>query len=587
MSFDGIVMRAVSLELDQLLCGARIDKIYQPLPHEIIILLRQKGQNYKLLISAHAQEARIHLVTQSKPNPAEPPLFCMVLRKHLEGGKIVSITQQGLERVLDITCEVMDELGDLVTRKLMVEIMGRHSNIILINPQNNKILDAIHRVPHTVSRYRQVLPGLPYQAPPPQKKINPWEVNEEEFYARFLANPLSQPVSKAILNTYSGLGPQTVEIIITRGGLNPSLPLEYCGQYELTKLWLAFKEAAYAIYHGSFTPEVLMLNKKTRTFSALALTHFTTGERISFPTMNEALDYFYRHKEETNTFQQKKADIEHLLKKEIERCEKKAGLQEQTVLEAQDTEKYRLWGELLMAHLHQLKPGKEVQVINYYSPASETLTIPLDEHLSVLENAQVYFNKYQKAKNAAHKAKEHLAETRAELDYLYSLSASLDTVTSVQEVDEIKEEFREAGYLKTVTPQKGKIPVKENTSPQKVIVDGWEIYYGKNNKQNDLLTMKMAKADDVWLHTKDIPGSHVIIKNPEGKAVPDNILEAAALLAAYHSKVRNSTHVPIDYTLRKHVRKPKGAKPGMVIYDNQRTIYITPELERIKNILGE
>lgn len=586
MSYDGIVMRAVALELNRLLPGARIDKIYQPGKSEIILALRQPGHSYKLLLSAQAQEAAVFLTTSSRSNPQEPPLFCMVLRKHLEGGKILSVTQQGLERVLEICCESYDDMGDKVRRKIMVEVMGKHSNVILLDPQTNKIIDSIQRITPAVSRYRQILPGFIYQSPPPQDKVTPWEVEEEAFYRVLMGQPLSQKLSKAVLNLFAGLSPQSAEEIIRRANLDPALSIEFCGEYELSKLWRAFNQTARDIENGQFASEVVALDENPLTFSALALTQYPQTQRRSFNSMNEALDFFYSYRRTTNILQQKKGDLAQIIKKELERCERKAGLQMHTVQEAVNSEHFRLWGELLTAYQHSLTFGREVEVVNYHDPDQRTLTIPLEEDLSILDNAQRYYKKYQKAKQAAAQAQTHLTETRSELEYLYSLASSLEAVTTLQEVDEIKEELQESGYLKAP-------PVKKKTKgiagpaslPAKLTREGWDIYYGKNNKQNDLIVTKLAKPDDVWFHTKDIPGSHVLIKNPGNNPIPDRILESAALLAAYHSRARLSTHVPVDYTFKKHVWKQKGTRPGMVNYDHQRTIYVTPHLEKIEELM--
>lgn len=578
MSYDGIVMRAVALELNQALAGARIDKIYQPTKGEIILQLRQIGQNYRLLLSAQAQEAAVFLSTRTSPNPAAPPLFCMVLRKHLEGGRITAVFQQGLERILEITIETYNEMGDRVNRKLTAEIMGKHSNIVLLDPATNKILDSIYRIPSSVSSYRQVLPGLVYTPPPPQDKYLPWAIGQEDFMNKLLDMPLSQKLSKIILNLFSGLGPQSCEEIIARAGLDPSLALEFCGEYELNRLWQCFSMTADAIKNGCFNPEVIIRNEKPLTFSALALTHFPEESRRSFPSMNEALDFFYSCRKKSNAFQQKKGDLLQRIKHETDRCEKKASIQEETMRIAAEAEKYKFWGQLLTASQYELAQGPEVRVRDYHSLQESFVTIPLDESVSIMENAQIYFKKYQKARNAARQAQIHLRETRQELVYLYSLAASLENVTSLAEAEEIREELQEAGYIKApVLKKKNKAaPPREASKPEKVEIQGWEIYYGKNNKQNDLLTMKIAKPEDTWLHTKDIPGSHVIIKNPASKPIPPEVLETAALLAAYNSKARFSTQVPVDYTLKKNVWKQKGAKPGMVNYDKQRTIYVTP-----------
>lgn len=583
MSYDGIVMRAIVLELDQLLKGARIDKIFQPNKNEVIINVRQPGHNYKLMLSALAQEAGVYLTARHSINPATPPLFCMLLRKHLEGGRILGFSQLSLERIIEMTCEVIDDFGEPALRKLVIEIMGKHSNIILLDPCNNRIIDSICRITPVISRYRQVLPGLSYQTPPPQDKLIPWEVNQESFNEKLYSFSLSQTLYKALLSSFLGFGPQTVEEIIYRSGLSSTLTIDYCGEYELNKLWRSFKQISENIELGSFSPEIVLIDDIPHTFSAIALTHYANGTRQAFYSMNETVDIFYTHKNRANQFQQKKNDLLQIIKKENERCEKKAGLQLTTIKEAANSDHYRLWGELLTSHLHTLKPGKEAKVANFYSPEYTTEVIQLDEDLSILENAQNYFNKYRKAKNAAQKAQPQYDETMAECAYLSSLTASLDNVNTLSEIDEIRDELRESGYVKTVIAKnsKSKPHTLEATPPLKLVFDSWEIYVGKNNRQNDLLVTKISKPEDLWLHTKDIPGSHVIIKSKGTTAIPNEILEKAALLAAYHSKARNSTNVPVDYTLRKHVWKLRGAKPGMVHYENQRTIFVTPEKEKV------
>lgn len=587
MSYDGIVLRAAALELDNTLKHARIEKIYQPTKNELLIHFRQPGQTHKLLISTLTQEAGIYLTTQTRQNPSQPPLFCMVLRKHLENGKILSIRQIDLERVLEITCEVIDELGEQSQRKLIVEIMGKHSNIILVEQKENKILDAIHRVSSAVSRYRQILPGMIYQNPPPQEKKIAWEIQEDDFYELMLSQPLSQNIKKALLNLFSGLGPQTVSEIIFRTNLDPLLTIEYCGEYELNKLWQALSSMALKVKKGEFSPEVIVEKNIPQAFSAIALTHFPASSRRPYTVMNEALDFYFSYKKSANTIQQKKTDLQQIIKKEISRCEKKAAIQLQAINDAQEKEEYRLWGELLTAYLHNLKPGKEVTVTNYYDPEGKSITIPLDEQLSLSENAQHYFQKYQKAKNTSYQAQIQLNETQAELDYLESLANSLDNVTTLFDLQEVRTELIEAKYLKT-TPQKikNKELKQEKSSPTKLIFNDWEIYFGKNNYQNDQVTMKIAKPQDMWLHTKDIPGAHVLIRNPQEKTIPNQILECAALIAAYYSRARNSTHVPVDYTLKKHVWKLKGAKPGMVYYENQKTVYVTPSKDTLESLLG-
>lgn len=587
MSYDGIVLRAVALELDRLLKGARIDKIFQPNRNEVLINMRQPGHNYRLMLSSSAQEPGVYLTTRPSSNPMTPPLFCMLLRKHLEGGRILGFSQFSLERIIEMTCEVIDDFGDTVLRKLIIEIMGKHSNIILVDPSNNKIIDAVYRVTPAVSRYRQVLPGLFYEAPPPQHKLIPSETSQESFVEKLFSYSLSQTISKIILSSFLGFGPQTVEEIIYRSGLSPNLTLEYCGEYEMNKLWRSFKQISETILHGNFSPEIVYDHEIPLAFSSIALTQYAEHTRQPYASMSEAVDIFYSHKSKTNQFLQKKNDLMQIIKKEIDRNEKKAGLQLATINEAADSEHFRLWGELLTAQLHSLKPGKKAEVINFYSPEADYVIIPLEENLSILENAQRYFQKYRKAKNSAQKTLPLYEETQTELAYLSSITAALENVSTLAEIEEIRDELKDAGYIKITLAKnsKSKTPASTPTAPLRLLLDGFDVYVGKNNKQNDQLVTKIARPDDLWLHTKDIPGSHVVIKNKGTLAIPDEILEKAALLAAYYSKARNSTNVPVDYTLRKHVWKLKGAKPGMVHYENQRTVFVTPDKDLINSLL--
>ncbi|HHY05588.1 MAG TPA: fibronectin/fibrinogen-binding protein, partial [Clostridia bacterium] len=347
MSFDGIALRTITTELEKKLCGARIDKIYQPQKQQIILHLHQKGISYKLLLSSLAQEARVHLVSQTASNPAQPPLFCMVLRKHLEGGRILSFTQPGLERILEINCEVLNELGDKTERKMIIEIMGKHSNILLVNPEENKIIDALKRVPVSLSRYRQVLPGLAYQYPPPQDKIIPWQTEQKVFYERLLSLPLTTKLNKALLKTCQGLSPQSINELIFRTGLEPHLALEYCGEYELSVLWQKLEQLGTQLEQEKLSPEIIMQDNVPLAFSAFALTSYPSAMRHGFPEMSEAIEFYYLHQNKVTTKQQITDKLTHIISKEIQRCEKKAALQLETIQEAKNAEQYRLWGELL------------------------------------------------------------------------------------------------------------------------------------------------------------------------------------------------------------------------------------------------
>jgi predicted ribosome quality control (RQC) complex YloA/Tae2 family protein len=578
MAYEGIVLRAVAHELNERLEGARVDKIYQPNRHEVVLGVRSRGQSGKLLFSTLAQEARVHLTTSKTPNPASPPLFCMVLRKHLEGGRILSVAQQGFDRILILTVQTVNEVGDSVRRQLAAEIMGKHSNLILVDPAENKIIDAIHRVPPDMSRYRRVLPGCPYQSPPSQEKTALWDETEEGLTQRLTAQDLSKPLDRILLSLYGGIGPQTAQEILFRAGLRPTDALEFCGQYEIRRLWRAIADLGQDLKAHRYTPELLT---DARLFSAVALTQFPEGDRRAYSNMNDALDQFYQNQGVLNLLRQRRNDLDQILRREQERCEKKAGLQWETVQEAEKVGHLRLYGELLTANLHQISQGTEASVHNFYEPDDAPAVIPMDPRLTPSENAQAYFRRYRKARHGAEIAAVHYDETLRELTYLDSVQTAVHQSETLEGLLEIKEELQDSGYIKKEPASRKKI-VKQ---PERAVADnigktvylGFEIYCGKNNKQNDFLTMKMAKGEDIWLHTKDIPGSHVLIKNRGGRPVPQEVLDKAARWAAWHSKARQSSKAPVDYTERKNVWKPNGARPGMALYKNQQTLYVSPE----------
>lgn len=585
MSYDGIVLRAVAHECSQRLIGGRIDKIAQPNRNEIIMTLRNQSQNYKLLFSTLAQEARVHFTTSTAPNPPQPPLFCMVLRKHLEGGKVLSIRQSGLDRILVMSVQVTDEMGDLVERQLIAEIMGKHSNLILLDPASHRIIDSIHRIPATVSRYRQVLPGFEYVAPPAQDKLPLWEETEDQIGSRLLSVGLNKALDKLLLAVYAGIGPQTVQELLHRAGFEPSQNLEFFGQYEYHRLFQVIHSMGTDLAQNLYHPETILVEGIPKTFSAIALTQYPSHQRKVFDSVNELLDFYYQNRGTYNLFRQKQTDMEQVIRREQERCEKKAGLQAAAIQAAKEAQRWRLYGDLLMAHAYQLPQGAEAMVPNYFEPDAPDVLVPMDPTLTPLQNAQNYFKRYQKAQHTARQAQSPYEETLQELAYLDSIGASLSTVTELSELAEIKEELQEAGYIKAESAKtrktgrggKSSKPGKKTAvqpSPGQITIDGFQILYGKNNRQNDFLTMKIARNGDLWLHTQKIPSAHVIIRNSDRREIPDSVIQAAAKLCVWNSKAKLSLQVPVDYTQRQNVWKPKGAKPGMVLYENYRTIFV-------------
>ncbi len=580
MSFDGLVMTAVKNELQETIIGGRIEKIYQPLAHEILLIIQKNRNKFRLLISADARDARIHLTREIKTNPITPPLFCMVLRKHLEGGRILNMEQSGLERVLSIRVEAVDELGMLSEKILVVEVMSKHSNIILVDPAVNMILDGINRYSYATSRHREVLPGRQYIPPPESGKINPLEADEETFRAALWSPDLDIPLDKLILHKFLGFSPQTCHEIVVRTGIDPAASNQYLGELELYLLWKEFKSIRDDAVSGRFEATICYGGDYPQTFSAIKLTQFPEtccrSGRIS-----EILDEFFSVKKKREQFAQAAADLQKTISREIKKCRKKFAIHEETLGKAKETNKFKVLGELITANIFRVPKGCEsIEVINYYDPEEKLVTVQMDPQLSPAENAQAYFKKYAKARNSQTIAQEYLNEIKAELAYLESVMVAIDQAEHINDLSEIKSELVKEGYIKAepVSKETKKQGLAPTPAPITFISqEGLEILVGRNNRQNDYLTMKLARPDDIWLHAKDTPGSHVIIRHPDAGRVNPRTLQEAAEIAAYYSKAKQSSKVPVDYTPRKHVRKPKGAKPGMVIYENQKTVIVEPK----------
>ncbi|OEF99094.1 hypothetical protein BHF71_02615 [Vulcanibacillus modesticaldus] len=565
MAFDGFVIRALVHELSEKLLHTKIHKIYQPHQTDLLFILRGYGTNHSLLISANPTYPRMHLTKRNFVNPTEPPMFCMLLRKHLEGGIIEKIYQIDNERIIYIDVKVRDELGDFHQKRLIVEIMGRHSNIILINPDNNLILDGINHVTAAVSSYRQVLPGKEYIAPPKQNKLNPLTLEQEQFFSLIKLN--EGKIDKQFVNNFTGMSPTIAKEILYRAGLPTK-----------ENLWNAFYDWMEKTNNHNYNPAIVVSKEKTD-FSIFPLNHLS-GETTSFESINECIEEFYDKKAERNAIRQKTLDLMRFLVTEKQKSEKKIEYLYQDLKEADQAEKFKLYGELITAHLYQIKRGdKEAHVVNYYDENQKMITIPLNPFKTPSENAQHFFKKYNKLKNSREYIETQLTKTKEEIAYLETIITQLENA-SIQDIEDIREELVEQGYLKERKRKKHK---KRNVPEIEKFIssEGYTIYVGKNNRQNEYLTHKLASALDTWLHTKDIPGSHVVIKSKEfGEAT----LNEAAIIAAYYSKAKNSSNVPVDYTLIKYVKKPSGAKPGFVIYEKQKTLFVTPDETLIDNL---
>lgn len=579
MAFDGIVLRAVAHELMRTIAGGRVDKIYQPLPRDLLFTIRNRGRNYRLLLSANPSYPRVCLSERYKgQNPVEPPMFCMLLRKHLEGGRVTGIRQVDNERILLLDVENRNELGDISERRLVIEIMGRHSNIILIDPETHRILDGIVHVNFGTSRHREVLPGRPYIAPPEQGKISPFAETEAGFLAKRQAD--GSPFDKFVVNAYSGISPLIGRELAYRVGLAESGSHPEDGQpldnaAIPAREWLIFKEFMEPLRSHRYSP-TLVVDKSGRpkAFSAVRLTH-VAGDAQEWESVSACIEQFFWEKSWRDMLRQKAGDIERVLVAELEKDRNKLEKFRQALTEAAEADRYRVWGELLTASLYQLEKGQTAaRVPNFYEEGMPETEIPLDPTLSPRENAQAYFKKYNKAKKSVPVLEGQIRQTTEQIAYLESVLHLISTA-DLADLEEIREELEQEGILKAAGKPGGQKKKQAASQPERFrSSDGIDILVGKNNKQNDYLTMKLAHSADTWLHTKDIPGSHVVIR---AKDVPETTLREAAMLAAYFSKARESSQVPVDYTLIKHVWKPNGAKPGMVLYEGQKTLYVTPD----------
>ncbi|MBT9138998.1 MAG: hypothetical protein DDT31_01578 [Syntrophomonadaceae bacterium] len=568
MSFDGITMAAVCHELAKELPGAKVEKVVQPRPLEIILHLRGRHKSFQLLCSADSHLPRIHL-TESKPeNPPAPPPFCMLLRKHLIGARYLFAEQSGLERILSLHFGGYDDFGNEIIKTLQCEVMGKHSNIILTMPRDvgTYILGSIKIVTEEMSRHRVVRPGEPYILPPVQNKLALFTLTEERL-AEKLTELLEQPIEKVLVSAIMGLGPELAREITYRASRGDDAhPLEIS-----RSLTIELRKLAEIITRGNFTPCLAQSPGSRPFFSPVSITSLAPEFLTPYPSVNQGLDLFFSRQLRILRGTELKQRLIQTVRSAISRNEKKRQFQEKELLEMAEADSYRIWGEMLTASINLISSGaKEVFVPNYYNIEQEKIYIPLNPALSPQGNIHRYFKKYRKLKDGEKILSLRLNETVKELMYLESLLSAL-THAALEDLDEIREEMEQGGLIRERKTKKKTIPAV-STPLQFISVDGITIYVGKNNRQNDRLTLRDASPHDTWLHAKDIPGAHVIIKSSNP---PEATLLEAACLAVRYSKAATSANVPVDYTLARHVRKPKSAKPGMVIYDHHRTIYIT------------
>lgn len=570
MSLDGLTLNRLLYELKNTLVGGKIDKIYQPEKDEIIIAIRNKGNNYKLLISSNANYPRIYLTNEDKENPAIPPMFCMLLRKYLQGGKIIDISQKGFDRISQFDIESHDEFKNKVIKTLVVEIMGRHSNIILIDKNAKRIVDSIKRVYPSMNKIRVILPGSIYEYPPSQNKMEINKINKDNFF-KMISMFDGKKTERALLELVEGFSPLLSREIAFRSSTND----KYIGELnnnELQHIFLDILELKIELENNHYKPCIAYNGTEAVEFSFLELHQY--NQLKFFDSINKAALEFFKVKANKENIKTRSHDLRKIVNIHLDRLYNKLDKQNDELNDAKNSQIYRVYGELLTANLYKLnKKIKEFRTINFYD--GNEIVIPLNIKYSPAENAQIYFKKYNKGKIAVNILTKQIEATKTDIEYLEGQLVNLEQCTLPSEIDEIKEELIKEKYIK----KRSNKPKQKRASSKPlhfVSMDGFDIYVGKNNVQNDYLTLKFASSEDVWLHTKNIPGSHVIIKS-EGRVIPEATLIEAANLAALHSKAKNSSNIPVDYTFKKYVKKPSGAKPGFVIYTNQKTLYVTPK----------
>ncbi len=574
MALDACTLAALSYELNDKLKGGRIDKIYQMSKSQVLITVRSLGENYRLLLSCDASKGRVCLTEQTFENPDTPPMFCMLMRKHLAGGKILEICTVPNERIVKIVAESTNELFEVTKKVLIVEPMGKHSNIILTD-ENGRIVDSIRHIDFTLSEKRQVLPGLFYELPPTPEKLDATALSQEELSSCFeTASTSGKSISQMLLDTFLGMSPILAREIEHRSGGSGKAA---------QKLYLEFLTN---MAEKSFQP-TLFYQKETKEPKELYLWDLEQyGDfygKKEFSSVNECVDYFYRSKETKRKLEEKRDNVAQVIEKNLSRLYKKIDIHEKNLKKAEKKDRYRVYAELITANLYQLTENKkEVSLPNYYDE-NNPLTIPMDETISPARNAKKYFEKYNKEKTMEKISREMLQEIQEEIAYLESVKALLELSETEKDIAEIKEELILGGYLSDKSSKKKKKEEKISGPMQFLSSDGIQILCGKNNRQNEELTLKIASKSDLWLHIRNIPGSHTVIRC-QGSDVSDETLYEAALIAAQYSKSAKDTKAAVDYTRVKYVKKPSGAKPGMVIYDNFQTIIVEPDATRVENM---
>lgn len=575
MAFDGIVVANLVHELRSELLNGRIAKIAQPEADELLLTIKSPAGQRRLYLSASASLPLIYVTETNKPSPMTAPNFCMLLRKHIANGRIVDIYQPKLERIIHFTIEHLDEMGDLCRKDLIVEIMGKHSNIIFCN-ENGMIIDSIKHVSAQMSSVREVLPGRTYFIPDTMEKANPLDISLEAFSQILTQKPMA--LSKAIYTSFTGISPVVAEEICSVAGLDSSLPPREFSEDVLQHLYNQFTWFFSQVKEAKFSPSIYYVGKEPKEFSALPLEHLSHTNRVSFDRISNVLETYYATKNTLTRMRQKSTDLRHIVQTALERNRKKYDLQAKQLKDTEHRDKFKVYGELINVYGYGLDPdAKQLEAMNYYT--NEMVTIPLDPTMTPQENAQKYFDKYNKQKRTFEALSKLIQETADDIRYLESIKTALDIARSEDDLAQIKEELIAAGYMKRKFTKK-KVQIKSKPLHY-ISSDGYHMFVGKNNFQNEELTFHFATGNDWWFHAKQAPGSHVIVKT-NGDELPDRTFEEAGKLAAYYSSMRDADKIEIDYVEKKHVKKPSGGKPGFVVYYTNYSLIIDSDISDIK-----
>jgi predicted ribosome quality control (RQC) complex YloA/Tae2 family protein len=580
MSFDGFTIHALTDELSDLLTDRRISKIAQPEPEEILFTIKMPRGTARLLISANASLPLIYLTSENKTAPALAPNFCMVLRKHIANGRIKKIEQMGLERVIRFTIEHMDELGDTREKYLYVEIMGKHSNIIFTN-EENVIIDSIKHISFQVSSVREVLPGKQYFIPAQEGRKDPLSETAEDFAATVMKKPL--PIFKAIYSSYTGFSPLTANELCYRAGLDGDQSTASLTNIDRDRLSQEFASLMSDLKERNYRPAIIydQGTEKPIEFTVLPLTIYEDKDQKAFDSISEMLETYYAERNVYTNMHQKSSDLRKIIQTLIQRNEKKLNLQEKQLKDTDKMDSYRLKGELVQAYAYSIPEGSKEAILDNWYDGSK-MKVSLDPQKTPMENANHFFDKYQKLKRTREELSVFCKETEATLQHLLSIRANLDLCENEADIAEIRSEMEEAGFLHKKYGKK-KVRQVKSRPLHFVTADGFHLYVGKNNHQNDDLTFHFANGNDLWFHAKKMPGSHVILKT-EGREVPDHDYEIAAALAAYYSSGRDNDKLEVDYLRRKNVKKPNGSAPGFVVYYTNYSITVKPSLAEVTEV---